>query len=891
MDRLWGIDEIYEEANNAQAEFVLYGYASDETPLIALKYASEKQDAKRILVYGGADGSELATAPLCLELAEIWKNKGYEVWAVPFADPARGRWNEASLQTDLPAQIALATIHKAHGPGETADSNLPINRDGFWQPTEDHPEVAIPSSKENVAFWRLLEHAQPDWIMSLREHLTGGAAVACSQGVMAEDVEACMQRVKDILPLHAGAKLLQGRQVAGKSNFVSLTTLAEEREKAKVEENSLLVGGIDFWQWCEDQSISWQLWLPRWSYTDVAEENNLTSQSRNIELFGEQREDAAERLIPIQITKLNKPGHPAHGKELRVVELKRTESAEVGVREHQQALSGWLAVEAWYERQDILGRTKDIMTAVRDHTGSRNYDRSIQTLRWALGKEEQLLKSYLQNKKYGKPATLAEELHWSVAYRLETCSLVAESFSALSKEDQRDAVIEESVNKLNDILEEHYPEKNLQFWSIEKRKQWLLQWSDWAESTWNNGALEKAKNVDRLERARRELGIAKKEVRDAKNLKQYSEQEKKQEKVNSLNELIKKLVESIEGVKTSETPSVTAKPKKQKPQTKKEQLPTRIQLTSVLKKKLEENGIAEVLIRRFEEKKVPVTILEELEIDWKKEWEFSKSRSFQSGKNKPDHSPKENKQPVEKVKPALKQDISTESSIQSEAKQPVAEAVDSEPQIPERAAAKAEEVVELHPVREEPEETKEPDNGRVPMTEEIKERLKAEGLPPVIIQRLETEGVPRALVEHFESSETEEDSYESKPKPAPKKSEPVAQDEFEVLLPEQLILPPEWGRGPIQWNKQLPEVYEKPFEGLVDQLMQGDTIPAAPKLTELKSTKKQEPTTKVIQATVTKDVVFLKKRVELRAFSARIKPQLSFPKPTGGYFFLYTRKI
>jgi hypothetical protein len=911
VERLWSVDELYEEIARSDGAIIHYGDAQDGTPLIALRW--EVQEAPRVLITALGDGANLYTPRLSFDLAKTWRERGWEVWLAPALDPARARLNESTLDLGQTAKEMIPKFRKAWAPGEDIESNLPVLDESIWQPSEDDDRADVPSRLESISLWRLLEHIEPDWIISLREYLTGGATVASSHVISDEDLEELQgQLSQSSMPLHQGGKIISGRQLAQMPGAIVLPEVSDEVSKMDLEERALAVGGLQVWQWAQrrPESHAWQLWMPRWIYsTDLAS----SEQSRDIELHGEQRERGG-KLIPTQIARLNQPGHPAHGKEIRTSELKRSQHAQVGVKSGQPALSGWLAVEAWWERRDILEKVRGLIDDQRSHLSVAGFERASRLLRASISSEDILLKSYLQNKRYGKLATRAEWDHWQTVYRLQTVSILSEIRFIISYEDQRNLAIEQSLQQFASWIDEHYPQKDLSLINMEGHQEWLETWSSWAYNCWVSGSLAGSRDRARLEKLHNEIQETKRAVRDAKNLKLTREEQKSREKrLEGLYELQKTLQESIQSPETPEHVSgKDAQGDEQKvagdenfegleelivkedtnlmvendlqqeedrPEDKnkddqeagdgkgddqeagaiaegEEASGTAVEegrtaLNKELRTELKEAGMADILIKRFERRGVPVSLLEELEIpSWKRSSMAGTDTDTQTSELEGSDEDFDNQRSgEEETEDTLGDNASPHS--QGSSQETASESVAYE--------------------------------GKIPMTEEIKSRLEEEGLPESIIERLTHEGIPDGLVKHLNISVAPAEETKPGPKNIVEEEKSSEEADLDILLPAQLILEPEWGRGPMRWDEQLPETVEKPFALLVERALAGDVEPQP--ATELEVSAEMEvPTTAAISAVVMPDDGFFRRRVELRSLTQSPPAPLIFPSPTGGRY-------
>lgn len=465
LDRLPSVDEVHAELSEwvertDGAHVMLLGQASDGTPMVAYG-APGDEHAPVMLVLAGAGESVASPAVASLLARHAAELDGsMRLWVIPTCEPARLRLNEPGLGLTAPTVGELvATWRPAYGPGEEAEASLPIDHDVLWQPDE-RPDGAgeelVDTPPESVALARALRQLRPACVLSLREVLIGGVTVALSQELEADDDyrrlldAACSQT----LALNAGAKLRAGRQLHGVDGVVVLSSLSEELARLRPEDGQRFTGGVtvpQFLSSVHSEFVYLSADLPRLSAARFAD-GAVAEERRTVHVRLEEREKAG-KPVPHRITLLEAPdGGVADGAELRVEPVKSADEVVEGRFEGMEAAGGWLAVEACLRRKDVLRAAYELLRAAAPVCQHNEHLRAMQLLRETESLDK-LVKSYQGNKRYSRPATVAERAFWAEAFPSMTAAMLAEATHCLSREDAANPLIAAARDGLQGLID------------------------------------------------------------------------------------------------------------------------------------------------------------------------------------------------------------------------------------------------------------------------------------------------------------------------------------------------------------------------------------------------------------------------------------------------------
>lgn len=865
VERFSTIDELHERLAAAIEKndwtVIFLGASDDETPLFACKVS---EGDKRLVLLGGSPGESVISPGLVSFLMEQKDEfEGWEVWAIISLDAARLRLNETCLNPRLSPGDYVRACRRAWGPGEDPEANLPLDSVPFWQPDvapDNPPDDFVASSSESVALARALMHIKPNLMVVFKEILAGGISLAISQELEISDLELLVASTSTPdLPLHGGAKLRPGRQLLSHPGMVALPSLEEEMRRVEGLEDAsdqLItrhVGGITSWQFLQANvadCLYLEIGLPRFSSTDFASiEASMLTRSIMIECVQRER---GGKTVPFSVTRLNHPENPAHGKELRAEEIKGDVIPEAREVSSAPMSSGGLAIEAFYTRKHTLQQVIDIIEKALPALQGTEYIRSLQLLRTSQEGQENLLKSYQQNKRYGKQAIVAEVAHWHTAYALETIAILGEARHGIAREDTRDLDMQAAITAIDVVIDLEL-EKLQKLSPVAPARLAEVAAGGLASilaiaASGRPAVMRAQMNVDSC---KKQVLAARKQVRELKNMRRPRPERELAETAYQ---------QAQEDLSVAELEL----------ETKQQALNNSTEETST--------AVEEATAAAPEE---DTTVVEEEAI------------------------------PLEEdttVAPAT--DSQNSGDIDSGDSDPQAEVAEAVPVVetPDDISSLSEDEPEPNDINDiqESEEDSEDSSERIELTDELHEILKKEGLPESVLARLSEEGVPPDLIEYLKpesvgslGAKTADDSTgESDPEAesdnlndsqAHSDSETKHDSDttdIEALLPRKLPLDPEWGRGSLSWESQVMIGQELPFVKLIQKLSR------EPMAAQDRPREKIAPPTKALAVSekaeeisiTTSQVGFRRRRLELTPRPRDPLPQLRTPNPTGGNF-------
>lgn len=880
-DRAASVDEAAEHLaalleQREDLSVVALGESADGTPIFA---AATEAAARRVLFVGGVAGDTVSTPGAAVTILEHFACDGWQLWCIPALDIGRLRHNEGTLQAKLDAAALVAHRQSPWGPGEDPEQNLPADHPPLWQPDHvpsDAPEQFVASSPESVALRRAIDHIRPDLVVACRETLAGGIALAASQ-----DLDGGLQKLLDAagaaeLPVHRGPKQRTGRQSTDQPEMTVLPVLEEEMARLKKLENgdARYVGGISAWQAAaeaNEDSVYVAVDLPRLTDPAFADDSPSTH-TRDVTYTVEERErngKPAEQLI----TRLRRPGHPADGAEIRVESAKGA-AARPGDADSVAALSGWLACEALHEQKATLSDAAAIVEDVVVSCRTEGFQRSLQLLRAIADGREKTLKAYQTNKRFGRQATVAEALHWHVALPAQTAAIIAEVRRGLLVEDDRDLKITEAIERLDALIAACLqPAAQLRVAPPGVLAAAAVHMLAAAIACVDGGEPALVRARARVREAEKLASQARKHARNLKNLgRPRGERQEADEAAAAEEEALAAAQRALAALADDPAPEDAASAQ-EPPAAAAPQSPD-APASELVDPEPEPDSTPPADDGPDADKQDADGAQAELSLD-------------------PDAAADANpEQPVASPDPEPEPDPDAASDPGPD---PAAPDAASE-SIPGPAAAPAA-ALEGAGGQHSPQEVH-----RSPSAEETV--APARQLPPV---PLPDSAPPLPPLPDPDATADDERGRDVEPEPsAPRPPEAEVQPppagrggvDLDEVLPSVLRMEPEWGRGPLDWSRQLPDPDDRPFSALVEQALGGELHPEPASASEPQeppstsaeieiSDRRVEPLGQVNRL----PVGFIRRRVDLPPVTPEVIPPLAAPLPTGGTFQPRVRRI
>lgn len=861
---------------------VLLGRAADGNPILMWGPLGESESEQRLLIYPQA-GDHLLALQACLQLIQGEAlPPGWASWVITPADPARHLLCEGGLGLKLTLPEHLQARRSAWGPGEHPELNLPGDIPPVWQPDhppEGAPEGFVPVSPESRALARALHHLKPQLVVSLGDTPTGGASILSGQSLEREDVYPLLGALEEF-PVQAGGKLRTGRHLHGLSGLLVLPTLREELERVSFEREHKLSGGPSAWQLAahlQEDALYLGVELPRHPHREAGNEQPSDEQ-RDVTVEVDERE-VGGKMQQIRVVRLHRPGHPAHEQELRAETFKGEPSSVVqGTLLAQPAASGWLAAEAWWARRAAVNRARELLDLLRPSCRKEDYVRSIQLLAAETeAVSDRLLRAYVQNKRYGRQASVAESVFWSLVYPAQTAALIFEARWGLMAEDREDPHIAQGLKDLQELAIAQLPAQLPLPASVPDgitRMHAFLQ--EAARLALTSGPT-RTRLREQRDASTRELSAARKMLRDRKNLRAPRAE---QQEAHDLITKVQAEVDRLEARLLLIDPPAESEAKKGEspapPRAEKKPSPT------------PPGG------EEREDPSSPPIRAGEGEAEKGREGEKSLSPQ----------SKREPARQAEGVTPAPAEAEGREREPRGE--QAAAGSSDSPPQPDKREAA-----------------TPAPQEAARPSSEKAGGSERAGGSPAQKESRSGKESKPGERQKRKPQAEPAEKKVappqekreeRAAPPPKPKREEggmPNARDkrgrldwgaelalkeaeleeetvDWESVLPRVLQLEPEWGREPLEWERQRPDPdgpawLAERANALLSQKQEEPEV-LHPSAREARALVITGPDNQVIELRRSQGG-FQRRRLELRRLPVEIPPPLPPVKPGGGRFF------
>lgn len=260
--RIPSLDQVHvqlvEEHADLMGQSLLLGPSTSGTPILAFgPRAGEKEQLPVLLLIGAPTGDAVISVSAAQQVY-LQAQRGellpdWAVWWVPGLDLPRLAANHPQLKSLNPdADTLVRTRRQAWGPGEDPLSNLPIDHPPLYQPQEALPEMPegwVASSRESVALGRALHRLRPQLMVSLHDIAAGAANLYCSQDLLPGDFHQLAEPLTEAgVPLNLGGKMREARQSAQTPGCLVLPGLRETLDRLTGSEDSLHLGGVPAWQ-------------------------------------------------------------------------------------------------------------------------------------------------------------------------------------------------------------------------------------------------------------------------------------------------------------------------------------------------------------------------------------------------------------------------------------------------------------------------------------------------------------------------------------------------------------------------------------------------------------------------------------------------------------------
>lgn len=870
-----GLSDLYASLVEGGLKVLRLGTTAGGQPILA--FGSGEGQRVALLIAGTPGDGALSAQALCQTLLEPVP-AGWQFWGILSADPDRleahhDLWQKADLAEHV------AERRSAWAPGEDPHTNLPVNHERFWQPDReplDPPEGFVSCTPENIALGRAIQRLQPELLLILGECVAGGACLLSSQDLELADLQHLTAAVSETgLPPHLGAKMRVGRTQHGAPGLVILPSLAEESAKLERQDGlapgTRFTGGVTSWQLQalhQPDSLMLGVDIPRFTHPSFADEQP-TTQTRTIDVSVEERERGG-KPARFQVVRLHQPGHPAHEAELRCDPLKADEQVQEGVLVDQPAVSGWLAVEAYMMRRAVLARALELLEAAVPVAETEGFQRAIPLLREAHENHDNLLKSFQQNKRYGKQASEAEAAYWTLAYPVTTAALLQEALRGLDGEPSnveeiksaREFLIEERDRLLADnallAVDEEAALGALR----------ALIGAAVACVEGNGPALVRAR--ERVDLAARALKTARKRARDVKNMN-FPRAEREQAEA-AQHAATAELAAAEAHLRSLEEATTGAHVEEQAAESQ-ESLEREEQPLSEDEPRLAEEGSAS-----------PAPAQAPAQPESEHGRDAGNERGANDTEDEPDVLADAALENTPESEPAL-DTANAETEATSEPDETNTAADEPEPEAEPQPEPEPEPEAEPEPTATPPADPRAPGGPEDPALD---------SLPPEIAQllrRARAERMAREQTPHAASTPTPDDEPVVKPRPEMEEV-PADPDDLESRLPPVIDMGSEWGRGPLDWETLLPRDTDPTLAGLTDLAKDGPPAPTVEVKRERHAelTVVEDPAENLGQVQRT-PVGFRRRRLELAPRHPELIPRLAFPNPTGGRFLQRRRAV
>lgn len=833
-----------------------------------------------------SSGDCLLAHVAALQLLEGGATSNWSWYFILPAEPQRTSQSGGLIGSDsLFSHVTRRRI--PHGPGEWYEENIPFANSEVWQPDHEYSELSVPSSPASIAAARAIHAVEPHVIISLADKPGGGWYVESSQKLLVEDWHFLTQDWD--VEINDGGKLSPGVYVNDCPGLYTLPSLTDDLARAPVKDSAARwAGGIRTWQ--ATNALYGRFTVPWYAHppneTPAVQE---LSWQVGVELV---EEDHA------LVNRLHDPDSSFHGTVVRIEKWRGDPHPEQTIS--GIPASGMLAALAQAKRSHIYTQLSELLLCVRPACTRGGADRPLQLLSSLEESERKQLFSFVNNKRFGRPARPAEQLFYTSVYPLQTALVLGEARICMQREDVEDSNISQAIAAIDELIIQTLdclPPLNE---CVEESIAVLVEGAQRLCRIYECGGPQLQSAITEFEQLPKMVNEAKRAARNAVNRK--APRKERVEATSIAEELEKQLSiqqESLDIKRTIWLKNLASNKPVAFEETSKKTQEKVVEVAPSVDKISKEDKEQNLTEREVNEENNRKEIVDKASLT--DETDQPQIPSEESSlraevQNNSEEELKNSKTPQIKSeeKAAVKQEEIVEDSLVVDEK-PESEILTEKP------------LLKSPDVKESASDTESPDLV-TPEPAMLKESLGAEGCTVIASKQEEVKksSEPNSLDTKPSDAVAPKPALQNKEKPSPTKkavddqvpqaekrkivipTEEDIQRDWDAILPLRLPLGREWGRGPLDWPAQIPDVgavFFAEWDGT-------GKPPAPPSSPQRAQGGMQAAGVKVeIVSLGTQRVGFVRQRISLAPRQSVLLNQLAIPQMTGGIFVMTERNI